>query len=117
MRVGEGIERTVVGIEDVDLVMAVGLGEEDAEIGVGEFEVDGLVGDLDDGVVPPGDALLLVQRARDALVEGVLEQRALAFGRGLIGRPAGVGDDGKQQQSEERDRRADDPASGDGDRH
>ena len=35
--------------------MAIGLGEKDAEIGIGEFEIDGLVSDFGDGIVPPGD--------------------------------------------------------------
>ena len=42
------IEGMIVGVEDVDLVVAIRLGEEDAEIGVDEIEIDGLVGDLDD---------------------------------------------------------------------
>src|SRR5690606_19667969 len=42
-----GIERLVPGIEDVDLVLTVGFGEKNPEVGVGELEVDGIVGDLD----------------------------------------------------------------------
>ena len=105
LRLAERVDRLILGVEDVDLVMGIGLGEEDAEIGVGEFHIEDLVGDLDDGIVPPGDALLLVQRARDALVESVLEQRALDLGSGLVGRPAGIGNDRKQKQAEEGDRR------------
>ena len=48
--------------------MTVGLGEEDAEICVDEVEVDGFVRDLEDRVIPPSNALLLVERAGDALI-------------------------------------------------
>ena len=87
--------------------MGVGLGEEDAEIGVGEFHVEDPVGDLDDRIVPPGDALLLVESAGDALVESVLEKRALDLVGGVVSRPAGIGDDGEQEQAEEGDGDAD----------
>ena len=44
----ECVKGTVVGVEDVNLVVAVRLGKEDTEIRVDEIEIDRLVGDLED---------------------------------------------------------------------
>ncbi|ODR96151.1 hypothetical protein AUC69_15395 [Methyloceanibacter superfactus] len=100
-------ERLVLAVEDVNLVLPVGLGQENTKIGVGEFEVDCVIGDLDDGVVPPGDALLLVQNAQDAFVERVVEKDALSLDRGLVRRPAGISDDREQKHAEKSNRHPD----------
>ena len=91
------IKRAILAVDDVDLVMAVRLGEENAEIAVSEVEIDGFVGDLDDGIIPPSDALLFVEDAGDALIERVLEKGALAFGRSLVRRPTRIRNDGQQE--------------------
>ena len=67
-----GVDRLVQGIDDVDLVVPVGLGQEDAEIAVDETEI-GRIDDQSDGIVPPGDALLLVEGPGDALVQRILD--------------------------------------------
>ena len=38
--------------------MAIGLGEKYTELGVREVEINVLVRDLSDGIVPPGDGFL-----------------------------------------------------------
>ena len=103
-RVRKAIERTILSVEDVNLVMSVGLGEKDAEIGVSEFEIDGLVGDLNDGIVPPRDALLFVQGAGNAFVERVLDEHAFALACRLVGRPARIGNYREEHKPEEGDR-------------
>jgi hypothetical protein len=104
-RTEKRIDGAVLTVEDVDLVMAIGLGEEYAELGVREVEINGLVRDLGDGIVPPGDGFLFVQHARDTMIESVLDERAFAFGRRLVGRPARIGNDREQDQAEEDNRR------------
>ena len=73
------IEGTIFAIQDVHLVVAVCLSEKNAEIRVDKIEIDGLVCDLDNGVIPPSDTLLLVQRAGDALIKGILEESTLTL--------------------------------------
>ncbi len=98
--VDEGVKRLVAAVDDVDFVVSVGFRQEDAEVGVDEIEVDGGVRNLDDRIVPPGNAFLLVEGSRDALVERVFEQHALTFGGALVRGPTGIGDDRKQHQAE-----------------
>ena len=46
-RTEKRIDGAVLTVEDIDLVMAIGLGEKYAELGVREVEIDGLVRDLE----------------------------------------------------------------------
>jgi len=101
------IDRPVLCIEDVDLVVAIGLGEEYAELVIGKFEINVRIGELGDGFIPPSDRLLLTEQARDTKIESVFNEGSLAVYGGLVGRPAGVGDDGEQEQTEKSDRDAD----------
>ena len=41
------------------------------------------------------------------MIESVLDERSFGFGRLLVGRPAGIGDDGEQEEAEEGDGDAD----------
>ena len=49
------IDGPVRAVENVNLIMAIGLGEKNAEFRIREVEIDGLVSDFGDGFVPPGD--------------------------------------------------------------
>ena len=85
------IDGTIFVIEDVHFVVAVRLSEKNAEIRVDKIEVDSLVCDLEYGVIPPSDTLLLVQRSGDALIKGILEESTLTFRCSLVCRPARIG--------------------------
>lgn len=98
------IDWAVLAVENMHLVMAIGLGEKYAELSIGKVEIDRLVSNFGDGIIPPGDGLLFVQHPRDAMIERVFDERALGLGRRLVGGPAGIGDDRNEDEAEEGDR-------------
>src|SRR5690606_15720988 len=89
-------------IEDIDLVMAVGLGQVDPELRICEFEVERAVRGIDHRLAPPGNALLSVEDRGNALIESVLDQRAVDVARRLVHAPVRDGDGRRQKHAEER---------------
>ncbi len=80
--------------------MPVCFGQKHAEVGIREFDIDALVSNLSDGIIPPGDTLLLAQHAPDAPFERVLKKLPLALHGARIGRGPGVDDDRQERQAE-----------------
>ena len=90
--------------------MTVGLGQECADVPVDPFLVE-FHGGVRDRVVPPGDTLLLVQDARNALVECVLKENLIAVERGPIGDDPGIDHDADDERAENADDDRDDRVS------
>ncbi len=81
--------------------MTISLGEKYAELGNGKVEIDGLLGNFGDGLVPPSDGLFFVQHPRDAMIERVLDERALGVGCRRVRGPARIVNDRDEDEAEQ----------------
>ena len=77
--------------------MTVGLGQKYSEVAIRKIEIDVLIRDLRNRIVPPGHTFLAVEHIRDALVKRVFEERSLGVGSSTVRGPTGECNDCEQK--------------------